>query len=136
LWELGDGHKRYGQKFKYCYRKPGLYNAVLNVSVKNDQGVVEKNKFDVEIDLRNREALRMERYYYDKWLYLIADPYNCNGCKDQVFHWKWGTNYSCGEELRIHLDDPEPKVYSVMEYSKNGKPLKKACYINISKSSK
>lgn len=57
LWDIGDGHKRYGEKFKYCYRNPGLYKAVLNVSVKNDKGVVEKNKFDVEIDIRNREAL-------------------------------------------------------------------------------
>ena len=128
---MGDGHKRYGEKFKYCYRKPGLYKAALNVSVKNDKGVIEKNKFDVEIDLRNREALRLERYYYGDWLYLIADPYNCNGCEDMVYHWKWGDLFSCGEELRINLSDPSRDVKCVMEYTKNDQAFDKGCYITI-----
>lgn len=131
LWELGDGHKKYGEKFQYCYRKPGLYNAVLNVSVKNDKGVVEKSKLDVEIDLRNQEALKMERYYYDQWLYLIADPFNCNGCTDMIYHWKWGNHSSCGEELRVNLEDPAEKIFCIMEYSRNGERLEKGCYVKL-----
>ncbi|MCS6824377.1 MAG: PKD domain-containing protein [Cytophagaceae bacterium] len=129
IWDMGDGTKKKGLKFRHCYAQPGRYVATMYkidpISKSIDTiGVTKK-----EIIIEERDYLVYEKSIKKDEVEFSAENSVCKKCEDVNYYWDFGDgNYGCGLHVKHRYKKPgtyKPRL--LMTYRKDKEPRIQMC---------
>ncbi len=96
IWEMGDGGQGKGEKFTYCYSEPKQYEVSLTVKLLTKNGAIMTNEYQMNVDLTEKIALKVEEVKSAGKQALTASCINCAPDAEVQFNWKQGNELDCG----------------------------------------